>query len=289
MVETAQKTRIDLNPLFEDDIHFRVYAGNSTTIRLEKETFWWSKIQNGSGGLKMHTLFDLLTSIPVCTIITGHDIRDQTIMDLFDYQAGSLYVFDKAYVKLRSLSGIDHSGAYFIVRRKKKMNFEVLKEHNHSNTEEGVLRDMEMRLSNRWAKSRYAKPLRIIYYYSKENNRTFEFLTNRFDLEAQEIAYLYKCRWQIELFFKWIKQHLKIKRFFGTSENAVKIQIYTGIITYCLVAIIEKIYKLNISPFELLRMLNVSLFEKRSLREFLTEQEKEEKYQNDTSLMLKLF
>jgi hypothetical protein len=289
MVETAQQARIDLNPLFEDDINFRVYAGDSTTIRLEKNTFWWSKIQQGSGGLKMHILFDLLSSIPVCTIITGHEIRDQSIMDLFHYQAGSLYVFDKAYVKLCSLSAIDDLGAYFIVRRKKRMNFEILKERDCPNPREGILRDLEIRLSNRWAESRYTKPMRIIYYYSKENNQTFEFLTNQFDMDAHKIAYLYKCRWQIELFFKWIKRHLKIKRFYGTSENAVKIQIYAGIITYCLVAIVEKVYKLKLSPFELLRMLSVSLFEKRSLRKFLTEHEQEEKYQNDTSLMLKLF
>ena len=289
MVETAQQARIDLNSLFEDDINFRVYAGDSTTIRLEKNTFWWSKIQHGSGGLKMHTLFDLLSSIPVCTIITGHEIRDQSIMDLFHYQAGSLYVFDKAYVKLRSLFAMDDLGAYFIVRRKKRMNFEILKERDCPNSKEGVLKDLEIRLSNRWAESRYTKPMRMIYYYSKENNQTFEFLTNQFDMEAHKIAYLYKCRWQIELFFKWIKQHLKIKRFYGTSENAVKIQIYAGIITYCLVAIVEKVYNLNLSPFELLRMLSVSLFEKRSLREFLTEHEQEEKYLNDTSLILKLF
>ena len=290
MMEMAQKSRIDLNLLLEEDISFRVYAGDSTTIRLDKSIFWWSKIQNESGGVKIHTLFDLLASIPVCTIITGHHVRDQTIMDLFHYQKEALYVFDKAYVKLLSLLSIDQAEAYFIVRRKKRMNFEILKERHCPDPQKGVLRDLEIRLSNRWAKSRYPKPMRIIYYYSKENNQTFEFFTNQMDLDADKIAYLYKCRWQIELFFKWIKQHLRIKRFYGTSENAVKIQIYTAVITYCLVAIVEKTYELNSSPFELFRMLGVSLFEKRSLRDFLSNyEEKRDSYQNDSCQMLNLF
>jgi hypothetical protein len=288
MVESAQKHRIDLNLLLEEEVEYRVYAGDSTTIHLNKNTFWWSKIQNGKGGIKIHTLLDLLSSIPICTIITDHNVRDQTVMDLFPYESGSFYVFDKAYVKLCSLSRIDGLGAYFVVRRKKRMNYEILVEHDCPYPQNGVLRDLEIKLSNRWAKSRYTKPMRIVYYYSREKNQTFEFLTNNLDLGAQQIAHLYNCRWQIELFFKWIKQHLKIKRFYGTSENAVKIQIYTAIIAYCLVAIVERVYKLDISVFELLRVLSVSLFEKTNLRDFLTKQELEN-YQNDTSPTLNFF
>ena len=170
-----------------------------------------SKVQNGKGGIKVHTLFDILTSMPIQNIITDHDIRDQSVMDSFHYQSDAFYIFDKAYVKLLSLSKIDEIGAYFVVRRKKKMNFEIIEEYTCDGREDGILRDLKIVLSNRWAKSIYKKPLRMIYYYSKEKNCVLEFFTNNWDLEAHKIALLYKCRWQIELYFKWIKQNLRIK------------------------------------------------------------------------------
>ena len=131
--------------------------------------------------------------------------------------------------------------------------------------------------------------MRIVYFYSHDKNCTFEFFTNNFELDTAQIAYLYKCRWQIELFFKWIKQHLKIKRFYGISENAVKIQIYTAIISYCLVAIIENELELNITPSELFRILSISLFEKKNLREFLAEEDLKTNCHFDSCQMLNLF
>jgi hypothetical protein len=289
IVALAQKKKITIDDLFIDGIPHRVFALDSTTIILEMEKFGWSKAQNGKGGIKIHTLFDILTSIPVYNIITDHNIRDQGVMDYFPYESDAFYVFDKAYVKLLSLSKIDSIGGYFVVRRKKKMNFQILEEYDCSNRRDGVLRDFKIVLSNRWAKARYKKSLRIIYYYCDEKKYTLEFFTNNMDLDACKIALLYKCRWQIELYFKWIKQHLKIKQFYGTSENAVKIQIYVGIIAYCLVALVGAEYKSKMSPFEILRTLSVSLFEKKNLREFLSNAESSENLQSVSSLNPSLF
>jgi hypothetical protein len=214
IVEIAQKSKLDIDDLFMEGIPHRVFALDSTTVTLELEKFWWSKVQHGKGGLKIHTLFDILTSIPVYNVITDHDIRDQSVMDYFQYESDAFYIFDKAYIKLLSLSEIDRVGGYFVVRRKKKMNFEILEEYNCDGRADGVLRDLKIILSNRWAKARYKKPLRIIYYYSQEKKCVLEFFTNNLDLEAHKIALLYKSRWQIELYFKWIKQHLRIKQFY---------------------------------------------------------------------------
>jgi hypothetical protein len=289
IVEMAQKKKIAIDDLFLEGIPHRIFALDSTTVILKLEQFKWSKSHNGKGGIKIHTLFDILTSIPVYNIITDHSIKDQSIMDSFPYESNAFYLFDKAYVKLLSLGEIDKIGGYFVVRRKEKMNFEILEEYNSDGLKNGVLRDLKIVLSNRWAKSRYKKPLRIIYYYSEEKQCVLEFFTNNFDLEADKIALLYRCRWQIELYFKWIKQHLKIKQFYGTSENAVKIQIYVGIIAYCLVAIVGAEYKLKMSPFELLRVLNVSLFEKENIRDFLLRSESSENFQSVSDFNLRLF
>ena len=289
IVELAQKKKIAIDDLFMDDIPHRVFALDSTTVTFNLNKFSWSKKQHEKGGIKIHTLFDILTSIPVYNIITDHNIRDQNLMDFFQYELDAFYVFDKAYVKLLSLNNIDNIGGYFVVRRKKKMNYEIIEEYDCNCRKDGVLRDLKIVLSNRWAKARYKKPLRIIYYYCDEKKCTLEYFTNNMDLDAYKIALLYKCRWQIELYFKWIKQHLKIKSFYGTSENAVKIQIYVGIIAYCLVALIGAEYKSKMSPFELLRILSVSLFEKENLREFLSNAESPNHLKSVSNLNLSLF
>lgn len=289
VVEIAQQKSINVDNLFLENINYRLFAADSTTISLNHLKFEWTKLQNGKGGIKMHTLFDILTGIPVYNIITDHDVRDQSMMDLFPYAADSFYVFDKAYVKLTSLLRIDELEGFYIVRRKRRMNYVILEEYNCPNKDEGVIRDLKIVLSNRWAKKRYQKPLRIVYYYSREKNCLLEFFTNNFELEAAKIAYIYKCRWQIELFFKWVKQHLKIKQFYGVSENAVKIQIYVSIIAYCIIALVRHEYKVKESPLELMRMLSVSLFEKINLRCILEEINNEENLQFDTSQNLKLF
>jgi hypothetical protein len=289
VVEIAQKKKISVDNLFMEGIPHRVFALDSTIITFGLEKFKWSINQNGKGGIKIHTLFDILTSIPAYNIITDHAVGDQSLMDYFQYESDAFYIFDKAYVKLLSLSEIDRIGAYFVLRRKKKMNFQILEEYSCNERKDGVMRDLKIVLSNRWAKARYKKPMRIVYYYNEENNSVLEFFTNNLDLDACKIAFLYKCRWQIELYFKWIKQHLKIKRFYGISENAVKTQIYVGIVAYCLVALIGAEYKLKLSPFELLRTLSVSLFEKENLRDFLICAESSENFQSVSEINPRLF
>ncbi len=290
IVALAQKKKIAVDDLFLESIPYRVFAADSTTIALSLEKFKWSKVQQGKGGIKIHTLFDILTNIPVCNIITDHDIRDQSMMDYFQYESNAFYVFDRAYIKLLSLKNIDEIGGYFIVRRKEKMNFTIIEKYACDTAKDGVLLDVKIVFSNRWAKARYKEPLRLVRYYSQENDCELEFLTNNMDLEAFKIALLYKLRWQIELYFRWIKQHLHIKQFYGTSENAVKIQIYVGIIAYCLVALVGAEYKLKMSQFELLRILSISLFEKgASLKNFLLQAEATDNFQSVSNEQLKLF
>jgi hypothetical protein len=290
MIEIVQKKKTAVDDLFMEGIPHRVFALDSTTVILSLQKFQWSKVQQNKGGIKVHTMFDILTSIPVCNMITDHDIRDQSMMDCFDYEENAFYVFDKAYVKLLSLKRIDEPGGYFIVRRKEKMNFEVIEEYDCDAEKDSVLQDIKIKRSNRWAKARYTAPFRLVHYYSRENNIEPEFLTNNMDLEAFKIALLYKCRWQTELYFKWIKQHLRIKQFYGTSENAVKIQIYVGIIACCLVALVGAEYKLKMSPFELLRALSVSLFENgMSLKDFFVQAESVENLQSVSNKQLRLF
>ncbi|MDH8701418.1 hypothetical protein M2138_000760 [Dysgonomonadaceae bacterium PH5-43] len=289
VIELAQKKRVNVDDLFMDGIDYRVFAVDSTSIPLDINKYWWSTTQAGKGGLKLHVLLDLLTRIPIHNIITDNTVRDQGVMDLFPYETASFYIFDKAYVKLLSLSKIDDLGAFFIVRRKKKMYYEILEEFNCSDKSNGVLRDLKIKLSGRWAAARYKQPLRIVYYYSEEKNRVFEFFTNNFEMTPDKIAHLYRCRWQIEIFFKWVKQHLKIKRFYGMSENAVKIQIYVAIITYCMIAIVEKDYKIEIPTFDLLRILGISLFERKNLKDFFSEEKEYKNCQNDSFQNLNLF
>lgn len=190
VVELAQKKKIAVDNLFMDSIPHRVFALDSTTISLELDKFPWSKEQNGRGGIKIHTLFDILTSIPVYNIITDHDIRDQSVMDWFQYESNAFYIFDKAYVKLLSLNEIDQIGGYFVVRRKKKMNFEIIEEYNCDGRKDGILRDLKIILSNRWAKARYKKPLRMIYYYSQEKKYVLEFFSNNLDIEADKNCFI---------------------------------------------------------------------------------------------------
>lgn len=269
VVEMARVAESDIQALYLDKIKHRVFALDSTTIVLDKSKFTWSHVQNKKGGIKLHTLFDLLAVVPAYNIITDHDVRDQSVMHLFPYEKDAFYVFDKAYMKLVCLRAINKEKAFFVLRRKRKMNFSVLEDRPLPGAHPEVMRDAGIRLSGRWARARYKEPMRIVTFYDTARNETFEYLTNNFDLPAERIAYLYRCRWGIEMFFKWIKQHLLIKSFWGTSESAVKIQVYSAIIAYCLVAIATRTHAPHLTTFEALRMLSVSLFEKDDIADFL--------------------
>lgn len=262
LIEIARNKRANDN--FE--IKGKVYAFDSSTIDLCLNVFWWAKFRRAKGGIKLHTLFDVTTQIPVFVHITAATVNDVNAMDHIPYESDAYYIFDRGYVDYTRLYRITLLSAYFVVRAKSNLNFERMYS-NKVDKSKGVMCDQVGKLKGFYVSKQYPQKIRRIKFYDAEFNRTFVFLTNNMDLAAEQIALLYKNRWQIELFFKWIKQHLKIKSFWGTSENAVRIQIFCAISTYCLVAIIG--YDLNIdrSTYEILQVLGISLLDKTPVKE----------------------
>ena len=263
MIAEARNKRADRT--FGFDGH--IYAFDSTTIDLCLSLFEWAKLRRKKGGIKVHTLFDVEAGIPTFACITEARVNDINAMDEIPYETGSYYIFDRGYNDYSRLYAINKLGATFIVRAKKNALYKRLSwkrrlEHN-------VLSDSGIRFAGYYKKDDYPEPLRLIKYWDAENQREFTFLTNNFDLTALQVAELYHQRWQIELFFKWLKQHLKIKHFYGTSLNAVKIQVYVAIITFCLVAIVQHDMKLELTTYEVLHVLSVSLTSKTHLRDLL--------------------
>lgn len=244
-----------------------LFAVDSSTVYLDLTKFNWSVPQRGRGGIKLHTLYDILREVPVLCLITGHEERDQTFMDNYPYRKGGMYVFDKAYIKTASMKEIDSISAYFVVRRKRGMSYSVIKELTAAVAP--IYGDKEIFFSNRWARKGYPGNLRLVQYYSMERNEVLDFLTNNFQLPAMTIAESYRNRWNIELFFRWIKQHLYVTRFYGTSANAVSIQIYVAVSAYCLVALAKALYGFKGTTYELLRVLSVYLFERQPLKDVL--------------------
>ena len=277
MVRLACEERADMAGLFP---HGELYAFDSSTVNFCLKRFWWSCAQQGYGGIKLHSLYDVIRDVPVFNLITDHSVSDSTVMDSIPYCSGAFYVFDKAYVCTTQLHNINEIRAFFIVRRKRNMAYTVLEEKGQLPAEEGVMADRTIRFTSRIAGTGYPDALRQVIYYSKELNETFDFITNNRQVPALDIALAYKYRWRIEVFFKWMKQHLKIKEFYGTSENAVKIQIYCAITAYCMVAIAERRLRLGVSTYILLEKLPLMM---------LFEENREENYQNDTQLSLNFF
>lgn len=288
MIAIARSKRVQV-PILEPSMDDEIYAFDSSTITFCLKTFWWSKEHKGKGGVKLHTLYDVKREIPSFNLITDHVVSDCTVMDKIPYEPSAFYIFDKAYVSTPDLYRIHLTDSFFVVRRKAKMQYEVVEDKDYNNPQTGVMADQIIRFTSRVAKKGYPATLRMVVYYSKEQGITFVFLTNNIKIKAEDVADLYKYRWRIECFFKWVKQHLHIKEFYGTSENAVKIQIYSVIITYCLVAIIENELKLEMTTYEMLRILNISLFEKASIKELFEKKYETENNQNDTQLSLDFF
>ncbi len=247
----------------------KFYAFDSTTIDLCLNVFWWAKFRKNKGGIKLHTLLDITTQIPEYVHITSASTHDVNAMDYLVYKAEAFYIFDRAYIDYTRLFKITNCQAYFVIRAKLNLKFNRLYSRK-ADKSKGVVIDQIGKMTGFYIKQEYPEKLRKIKYFDKEFDRKFIFLTNNFELPAEQIAMLYKNRWQIELFFKWIKQHLKIKSFWGQSENAVRIQIYSAIITYCLVAIIGKDLKINKSTYEILQVLGMSLLDKTPVNELFT-------------------
>ena len=262
--------RQDLAEIFSGLAVAGLFAVDSSTVHLPLSKFPWSVPQRNGGGIKIHTMLDLLRNIPVTCVVTENEERDQTFMDDYTYRPNCLYVFDKAYVKTASLYKIHLKNAYFVVRRKDNMRITVISSDMDANRKDSnVLDDSVIRFTSRWASQGYPEPLRMVSYYSTEKNDTLIFLTNNFDIPATIVAVAYKNRWMIEVFFKWVKQHLHIENFCGYSANAVSIQIYTAIIAFCMVAKIADQFNLQCSNYEFLRALGVSLTEKTYLVDWM--------------------
>ena len=258
MVFLAQKRRITK----EFELHGKFHAVDSTTIDLCMSLFGWAKFRSSKSGIKIHTQVDIFTEIPVFYRITNANVHDVNAMDWLTYEPLACYVFDRGYFDLSRLYHIDISGAFFIIREKKRPAYEVEDGEDMLEGADNVLRDQTVIFTKRQNKEKYPGKIRRIVYYAQDLQRTFTYYTNNFYLAAKEIALLYKYRWQVELFFKWIKQHLKVKLFWGESENAVRIQIHVAIITYCLIGIIEHDLKLERPITQVMRILGSSLLTK---------------------------
>lgn len=247
--------------LEEVDLDNTVYALDSTTIDLCLEVFWWAKFRKHKAAIKLHTLFDVRCQIPCFIHITDGLSHDVNVLDILEFEAEAFYVMDRGYLDWARLYYIHQAKAFFVTRGKDNLAF--VRVYSHPVDKSSGLRcDQTIRLKNYYASKDYPEHFRRIKFYDKEQDRTFVFLTNNFDVDAIQIAMLYKYRWQIELFFKWIKQHLRIKVFWGESSNAVKSQIWIAVCTYVLVAILKKELEISISMNEMLQILSVSAFDK---------------------------
>jgi IS4 transposase len=222
--------------------------------------------------IKLHTLFDVKTSILSCIHITKASVHDVNLLDVLQYESGGYYILDRGYINFKRIYRIHLHSAFFVTRTKTNFRFRRMYS-NKINKKRGVLSDQAGKLEGYYSLKDYPEKLCRIKYHDEEVEKTLVFLTNNFDLKAEEIALLYKYLWKVELFFKWIKQHLKIKSFWGVSPNAVKIQIYSAIIVYCLVAIISNKFKVDHSTYEILQILSISLLDKTHLKELLTNQD----------------
>ena len=252
----------------------KVYAFDSTTIPLCLSVFWWAKFRKKKGGVKVHVLYDLEAQVPAFYHITTASVHDSKAMPEIPYETGAYYIFDRGYNNFKELFRIQRMESCFVVRAKTNLQYKCVKWKRRM--PKNILSDAEIELTVYNSRKDYPDNLRLVRYYDEEQDREFMFLTNAMDLTAQQIADLYKNRWQIELFFKWLKQHLKIKKFWGTTENAVRIQIAAAITAYCLVAIVQHDMKLKRSTYEVLQILSISLTDKTPLRELF-----DKTYSND--------
>ena len=265
MVTIAQSKRITK----EFELHGRFYAIDSTTIDLCMSIFRWAEFRSTKSGIRIHTQIDIATEIPVFYRITNAKVHDVNSMDWFTYESLACYVFDRGYFDLARLYQIHVRGAFFIIREKGKPDYEIVDGESLLEGTDNVLKDQSIRFKKKENQKKYPGIVRRIVYYAPDLNRTFTYYTNNFYLSAKDIALLYKYRWQVELFFKWIKQHLQVKRFWGDSENAVRIQIHVAIITYCLIAIIEHDLKIGRPVLEIMRILGKSALTMDSIRDLL--------------------
>lgn len=284
LIHTAR--RLYLQDPFAIELANTIYALDATTIDLCLSLFPWAHFRKNKGAIKLHTLLDLRGSIPSFIEITGGKVADVNILDILIPEAGSFYIMDRGYLDFARLHVLHQALAFFVTRA--KSNLQCRRLYSRPVDKAAGLRcDQTILLTGIQSIRDYPEQIRLVRFFDSETNKRFRFLTNNFSLDALTITQLYKCRWKIELFFKWIKQHLRIKAFFGTSENAVKTQVWIAISVYVLVAIIRKRLKLEPNLYTILQILSVTMFEKTSIYQVLTETNlSNENAQNDNQLKL---
>jgi IS4 transposase len=252
------------------DIDNDIFALDSTTISLSIKLFRWAAGKYSRGAVKVHSLLDLRGSIPTFIYITDGKYHDSNILDVLVPEPEAIYLMDKAYIDFAALYLMHKAGAFFVTRAKVTLDYEVLECNYNIDERTGLRSDKTVKLKGPKSKQLYPEILRIVEYYDAEKDILLVFLTNNFDASALEIARLYKNRWQIEVFFKWIKQNLIIKKLWGHSENAVNLHIWVAICAYLTVANIKHQLKSNLSVYEIMQILSISAFDKTPLKELLT-------------------
>ena len=267
LINTARHLYADED--FGVDLDQTVYALDSTTIDLCLSVFPWAKFRHTKSAIKLHTLLDLRGSIPSFIHISDGKLHDVNVLDLLLPEPGAFYIMDRGYLDFERLSTLSQCAAFYVIRAKSNMQFRRLYSHPVDKSS-GLRCDQTIVLTGFYTHKRYPEKLRRIKYYDTETDRTLIFLSNNFTLPALTIAQLYRCRWQVELFFKWIKQHLRIKSFYGTTENAVKTQIWIAVSVYVLVAIIKKRLHIEATLYTILQILSVTIFERNPLLQVLT-------------------
>jgi len=268
LVKQAQSL-LTPNTSLDVDVDGSVYAIDATVVDLCLELFWWGKFRKHKAAVKLHTMLDVNTQIPTFVHITSGAVHEVNAMDIFPIESGSYYVMDKGYTDFGRLHHIHQSDAFFVTRARENFTFIRLTSRTVDKNS-GLRCDQTVRLKNYKVSLSYPEAMRRIKFYDNDSHNEFVFITNNFEISALDVARLYKYRWTIELFFKWIKQHLKIKSFWGYSMNAVKIQVYIAIITYLLVAIVKHELKLKQTQYEILQVLSISLLCKTPLQELFS-------------------
>lgn len=276
---------------FDDDLEVslkgNVFAIDSTTIDLCLSAFYWATFRSTKGGIKLHTQIDLKTSIPEFILFSTASVHDVNVLDVIHFEANSFYILDRGYLDYKRLYKIHTSDAFFVTRMRGRMDCRRLYSRE-KDSGSGIVYDQIIMLNNFYPSKYYPEKLRRIKFLDKETGKEFIFVTNNLDLAASDIAQLYKHRWKIELFFKWIKQHLKIKSFWGHSENAVKTQVWIAVSVYVLVAIAKKRFMLKQSLYEILQIISISIFEKMPVNQ-LFQQTQLQYFKEQKGNQLKMF
>jgi len=268
LIDKARKLYVGDND-FQIDLDGTPYVLDSTVIEMCLKLFKWANFEKGHSAIKIHTQLDLQGNIPSFFLITEAKMHDVKLLDILEFEMDAYYIMDRGYFDFERLYQIHKQKAYFIIRAKAGLSFTRIYSKSIDRTT-GLRCDQIIRLNHFYAQKHYPDKLRRVKYYDKETDRYYVYLTNNFELEAITVTNLYKHRWQIELFFKWIKQHLHINTFWGTSRNAVKTQICIAISTFLLIAIMKKKMNLNRNLYEILQIISVSLFEKTPINTLLS-------------------